>query len=175
MPGTPLRSANLQENVQNQLKSIPPALSIGMNRIDKVDMIGTKFPTEEDYTTFGDTNHMNVGKENLPMRRKGNLADNIKYCRFCQNNGEEEVVFLSHATKENNGTVICPILREYICPVCGQSGDKAHTVSYCPNIRRSKAGKENENPPIPTPMPGHLINVARNKRREAGTVDRLSI
>ena len=51
---------------------------------------------------------------------------------------------------------------------CGETGDRAHTVSYCP--RKLRAGgrrlssdggtrEEGEDDPrIPTPMVGHLIN-----------------
>ena len=51
---------------------------------------------------------------------------------------------------------------------CGETGDKAHTVSYCPKkLRRVSSGgrkvfecqdEEAEDPRIPTPMVGHLIN-----------------
>ena len=47
---------------------------------------------------------------------------------------------------------------------CGETGDKAHTVSYCPKkLRRrlsseSGAREEEDDPRIPTPMVGHLIN-----------------
>jgi len=96
------------------------------------------------------------------------------YCRFCQNNGESAEIFLSHVTKESSGTVRCPILRSYTCPVCGQTGDRAHTVSYCPRNRTGGSGvgdrktarldgkwsdKENDALAIPTPMAGHLINM----------------
>ena len=91
------------------------------------------------------------------------------YCRFCQNNGESAEIFLSHVTKESNGAVQCPVLRSYKCPVCGQTGDRAHTVSYCPRNRTggdrkvTRLEKENETPTIPTPMVGHLMNINTKK------------
>ena len=48
---------------------------------------------------------------------------------------------------------------------CGETGDKAHTVSYCPKklrngVRRMSEDREDDHddPRIPTPMVGHLIN-----------------
>merc|ERR1712059_105173 len=31
-----------------------------------------------------------------------------------------------------SGVVQCPFLRSYTCPICGVSGDHAHTLRYCP-------------------------------------------
>jgi hypothetical protein len=30
------------------------------------------------------------------------------------------------------GRVICPVLRDYVCPICYCTGDAAHTTKYCP-------------------------------------------
>jgi hypothetical protein len=57
-------------------------------------------------------------------------------CCFCKNNGEKDVIYNSHALKDSLGKVICPILREYVCPKCGESGDYAHTNKYCPETQR---------------------------------------
>nr|QFQ59535.1 nanos2 [Clogmia albipunctata] len=56
-------------------------------------------------------------------------------CRFCKNNGEKERLYKSHQFKDANGKVQCPVLRMYVCPICHQSGDTAHTVKYCPKKR----------------------------------------
>ena len=41
---------------------------------------------------------------------------------------------------------------------CGESGDRAHTISYCPkrlkSIKRESEDHEEEDPRIPTPMIG---------------------
>jgi len=58
------------------------------------------------------------------------------FCTFCKNNGESEAIYGTHYLKDINGIVTCPILRAYTCPICGQNGDKAHTVKYCPVAAR---------------------------------------
>ena len=55
-----------------------------------------------------------------------------RLCVFCKNNGEMESVYASHILKDDDGRVLCPILRAYTCPICGDSGDTAHTIKYCP-------------------------------------------
>ncbi len=54
-----------------------------------------------------------------------------RYCAFCKANGEIDEVYLSHVLKDSLGRTTCPILRRYTCPLCGQSGDTAHTIKYC--------------------------------------------
>ncbi|XP_054479310.1 nanos homolog 2 [Anoplopoma fimbria] len=61
------------------------------------------------------------------------------YCRFCKQNGESVRVYRSHRLKSDDGKVTCPILRNYTCPICGDTGDQAHTRRYCPQARREEA------------------------------------
>lgn len=61
------------------------------------------------------------------------------YCQFCQNNREPEEFFRGHILRDADGKVVCPVLRAYNCPICNNGGgDKAHTKSYCPQLRPSR-------------------------------------
>lgn len=48
------------------------------------------------------------------------------------NNKMPEQEYRNHALKSVDGRVLCPRLRAYKCPLCGISGDNAHTMKYCP-------------------------------------------
>ncbi len=67
----------------------------------------------------------------LAYRQRNNKGDQ-KNCVFCKNNGEAVFIYTSHCLKDENGRVLCPILREYKCPNCNAFGDNAHTLKYCP-------------------------------------------
>lgn len=65
-------------------------------------------------------------------KRAAKKAKQKKLCVFCKNNGETVAIYSSHVLKDEEGRVCCPILRKYTCPLCGVSGDNAHTIRYCP-------------------------------------------
>ncbi|XP_062585115.1 nanos homolog 2-like [Saccostrea cucullata] len=54
------------------------------------------------------------------------------HCALCQKNGETREFYTTHLLKDNRGKIICPILRKYVCPTCGATGDNAHTLRHCP-------------------------------------------
>lgn len=63
-------------------------------------------------------------------------SSDADFCRFCKQNGESPRVYRSHTLKSADSRVVCPILQNYICPICGATGDYAHTRRYCPVVRR---------------------------------------
>ncbi|XP_030075833.1 nanos homolog 2 [Microcaecilia unicolor] len=86
-------------------------------------------------------NHM--GSEEMTMAQLP--TNNI--CNFCKHNGESKNIYSSHMLKKPDGTIICPVLRKYICPLCGATGDGAHTLKYCPcnRVKQSLYRKSGRN------------------------------
>lgn len=62
----------------------------------------------------------------------------IIFCSFCKNNGEPEHIYSSHSLKDLHGKTVCPLLKAYKCPICGESGKNAHTITYCKKFKASK-------------------------------------
>ncbi|RNA28463.1 nanos -like protein [Brachionus plicatilis] len=62
-------------------------------------------------------------------------------CTFCKTNGEPEHIYKSHSIKNIEGQVTCPLLKEYTCPACGQSGENAHTITYCKKLKTQKRNR----------------------------------
>jgi protein nanos 1 len=94
----------------------------------------TTFFNQEANCTSKSTSPLSATQASLS--RLTSLSKLYSYCTFCKNNGESEAIYGTHSLKDSNGTVICPILRAYTCPICGENGDNAHTVKYCPTAAR---------------------------------------
>ncbi|XP_072181113.1 uncharacterized protein [Diadema setosum] len=68
----------------------------------------------------------------------GPLSRSVPWCVFCKNNGESLQVYGSHALKSIDGKTTCPVLRAYRCPICRATRDEAHTIKYCPLLKKKK-------------------------------------
>ena len=56
-------------------------------------------------------------------------------CYFCFNSTTKEPL-LPHDLKDEHGNITCPVLLKITCPVCGKTGNNAHTSKYCTNDRK---------------------------------------
>ncbi|KAF5403391.1 hypothetical protein PHET_03350 [Paragonimus heterotremus] len=61
----------------------------------------------------------------------------VELCVFCRNNNAPYELYTTHKVKDRFGRVTCPVLRQFTCPICGGTGDRAHTIRYCPRMGQS--------------------------------------
>ena len=83
-------------------------------------------------TALQDLQYQGVVGSGLVHPRQPVFAVDEKTCALCKKNGEAREFYTTHVLKDNRGKIICPILRKYVCPTCGASGDRAHTLRHCP-------------------------------------------
>ncbi|XP_076975709.1 nanos homolog 3 [Tamandua tetradactyla] len=65
-----------------------------------------------------------------PIQESSSATERL--CSFCKHNGESRAIYQSHVLKDEAGRVLCPILRDYVCPQCGATRERAHTRRFCP-------------------------------------------
>jgi hypothetical protein len=71
----------------------------------------------------------------IEKKKRYGDANKIVECSFCKNNSEPEFIYRSHALKDSIGRITCPLLKIYTCPMCGESGQNAHTLTYCKKFK----------------------------------------
>lgn len=88
-----------------------------------------------------DLQYQGVVGSGLVNPRRPVFALDEKACALCKKNGETREFYTTHVLKDNRGKIICPILRKYVCPTCGATGDNAHTLRHCPVNKASESTK----------------------------------
>jgi len=88
-------------------------------------------------TCFAESNGMfdlaaGCGATATATRSRKQAKKQIRECVLCKNNGEREIYYKKHILKDSQGRIVCPVLRDYTCPICNTNGDRAHTIKYCP-------------------------------------------
>ena len=91
-------------------------------------------------------------------------------CHFCLNYGESEEQARSHRLRTASGLVSCPILRSLSCPICGATGDFAHTKSYCPLVDMDREGSNINMMKKPAPRTWPISSFKRMMKSYTGTI-----
>ncbi|XP_077302215.1 nanos homolog 1-like [Arctopsyche grandis] len=72
------------------------------------------------------------------------VAGGASFCGFCRSGGRSPSIYYSHTLRSPTGVLTCFNLRKYVCPICGETGDNAHTVQYCPANAEAPEHKRNK-------------------------------
>ena len=96
------------------------------------------FPTPRLTKKFLRSEQVKINDSQFQNSSKQSQKNKPLFCQFCKNNGEPAQIYTSHLFRDFKGKVCCPILRQHQCPLCGESGDKAHTFTYCRKYKNSK-------------------------------------
>ncbi|KAK7491916.1 hypothetical protein BaRGS_00016762 [Batillaria attramentaria] len=131
MPYFPTFRPSTPVTTQQAPTSPPPTQHFGLVETDvpsaRCRYIGGRVSTLSPVSEEG-------GRRSL-SNSSGGSGDSVSrnfYCAFCKKNGETKEYYTTHKLKDPKGKVICPVLRAYTCPLCGQTGEWAHTESHCP-------------------------------------------
>ncbi|CAH2098596.1 unnamed protein product [Euphydryas editha] len=139
---SPVKPTNLSPSFNRSIKNLSPMTNPSPTYDPRMTPRMTNSPnwspTVQPFTTpLQPTLKNTAGASNSDIEQS-------KMCTLCRKNGETPHIYMSHLLKEKRGNtyvVTCPILRSLVCPICGSSGDNAHTLTYCPILRRNNDGK----------------------------------
>ena len=95
--------------------------------------IGFSRPESADQNSAQIQYKLNMQRQRAKMNNE--QYSKVRFCIFCQKSGQPIVTQKSHTLRDENGCVICPYLRATLCPLCGATGDDAHTLKYCPSTQ----------------------------------------